>query len=55
MSQYFPYERLKRLKIVDMLNVNSINKESPIGYTLNVDPEYPGKLHKLHNHYSLAP
>ena len=33
----------------------SINEKSPIGYFLEVDIEYPDKLHKLHNDYALAP
>ena len=33
----------------------SINEKSPIGYLLEVDLEYPDKLHELHNDYPLAP
>ena len=33
----------------------SINEKSPIGYLLEVDLEYPDKLHRLHSDYSLAP
>ena len=53
MSQY--YGGFKWLKNVDKLDVNSISEKSPIGYILEVDLEYPDKLHKLHNDYRLAP
>ena len=33
----------------------SINEKSDIGYILEVDLEYPKKLHKLHNNYPLDP
>ena len=55
MSEYLPYERFKWLKNVDELDVMSINEKSPIGYLLEVDLEYPDKLHELHNDYPLAP
>ena len=35
--------------------VNSISEKSPIGYSLNVDLEYPYELHVLQNDYPLAP
>ena len=54
MCQYLPYGRFKWLKNVDKSGVNSINEKSPIGYILEVDLEYPGELHKLHNEYPLA-
>ena len=38
-----------------MFDVNSINEKSEIGYFLEVDLEYPNKLHELHNDYPLAP
>ena len=31
------------------------NEKSPIGYFLEVDLEYPDKLHELQNDYPLAP
>ena len=37
------------------LDVNLISEESPIGYFLEVDLEYPDELHELHNDYPLAP
>ena len=36
-------------------DVNSISEKSPVGYILEVDLEYPDKLHVLHNDYPLAP
>ena len=30
-------------------------KKSPIGHFLEVNLEYPDKLHELHNDYPLAP
>ena len=55
MSEYLPYGQFKWLKNIDELDVMSINEKSDVGYTLEVDLEYPDKLHKLHNDYSLAP
>ena len=36
-------------------DVNLISQNSPTGYILEVDLEYPDELHELHNDYSLAP
>ena len=33
----------------------SVNKKSDVGYFLEVDLEYPNKLHELHNNFPLAP
>ena len=55
LSEYLPYEGFKWLKIVDGLDVMSINEKSLIGYFLKVDLEYSDKLHELHNDYPLAP
>ena len=59
MSQYHPYGRfnwLNQEKIdrcdVDSIECNSIEENSSIGYILEVDLEYPDKLH---NNYPLAP
>ena len=55
MSEYFPYKEFEWLGNVDEFDVNSINEKSEIGYFLEVDLEYPDKLHELHNDYPLAP
>ena len=54
-SRYLPYGGFKQLKIVDGSDVNSISEKSPIGCILEVDLEYPEKLHILYNDYPLAP
>ena len=57
MSQYTPYGGFKWLneKEIDKFDVNSIGKNSSIGYILEVDLEYLDELHEMHNDYSLAP
>ena len=55
MNRYLPYGGFKWLINVNNFDVNSIRKKSPIGYILEVNLEYPDKLHKLHNDYPLAP
>ena len=54
MSEYLPYGEFKWLKNVDKFDVNLISKQSPIGYFLEVDLEYPDELHELDNDYPLA-
>ena len=56
MSQYLPTGGFKCLKQkeIDKFNVFKINKDSEKGYILEVDLEYPKKLHYLHNDYPLA-
>ena len=53
-SGYLFYGGFKWLKNVDGFDINSISEESPIGYILEIDLEYPHKLHALHNDYPLA-
>ena len=57
MNQYVPNGRFKWLsqKEIDKFNVNLIGENSSDGYILEVDLEYPDKLHVLHNDYPLAP
>ena len=55
LSGYLPYGGFKWLKNVDNFDVNSFSENSPIGYILEVDLEYPEELHVLHNDYPLAP
>ena len=43
------------VKNVDRFDVNLIREKSEIGYFLEVDLDYPDKLHELHNDYNLAP
>ena len=47
MSQYLPYSAFKWLnkKEIGDFCLNSISKNSPIGYILEVDLEYPSELH----------
>ena len=55
MSQYLPYA--KRVKIIDKIiqKLMNIKINSSTGYVLEVDLEYPQKLHDILNDYSLAP
>ena len=55
MNQYLLYGKCRWLKNIDNFDVNSIEENSPIGYILEVDLEYPDILHELHNDYPLAP
>ena len=57
MSQYLPYSGFKWLsrEKINRFDVNSIEENSPIGYILKVDLEYPDDLHELQNDYPLAP
>ena len=45
----------KWLKTVDGFGVNSVRENSPIGYILEVDLEYPDELHVFQHDYPLAP
>ena len=57
MSLYVPYGRFKWLsqKEIDKFGVNCIGENSSIGHMLEIDLEYPDKLHNLHNNYPSAP
>ena len=56
MSQYLLYSAFKWLKQkeIDRFDVNSIEKNSSIGYILEVNLECPSKLHEFNNGYPLA-
>ena len=47
--------KIKWLKNVDWFDVNSVSEKSPIGCILEVDLDYPDKLHSSCNDYPLAP
>ena len=55
MNEYLPYGEFNWVENVDELDVVSINEKSDIGYFLEVDLDYPDKLHESHNDYPLAP
>ena len=55
MSEYLSCGECEWLENVDKFDVMSINEKSEIGCFLEVDFEYPNKLHELHNDYPLAP
>ena len=56
MSQYLPTGgfRWMNQKQIDNLDLNKYHDESKKGLILEVDLEYPNKLHNLHNDYPLA-
>ena len=54
MSGYLPYGGFKWLKNIDNFDVNSVRKNSSIGYILEVYFEDPDELHVLDNDYPLA-
>ena len=56
-NQYLPYSGFKWLnqKEISDFSLNSITENNLVGYTLEVDFEYPSELHDLHNDYPLAP
>ena len=54
MSQSLPTGNFQWVN-ADKITIESIPSDSPTGYILEVDLEYPGKLHDIHNDYPLAP
>ena len=57
MSQPLPYSEFDWLtkKEINKFCLDSISENSPIGYILEVDIEYPDELHDMHNDYPLTP
>ena len=55
MDEYLPYEGFKWLENIDEFDVMSFIEKSPIGHFLEVDLEYPEKLHELYDDFPLAP
>ena len=57
MLEYLPYDEFEWLDDdeIDSIDFNCVSAESYVGYILEVDLEYPSKLHELHNDYPLAP
>ena len=57
MIQYLPYSGFKwlRKKEISDFCLNSISKNSFVGYILEVDLKYPSELHEIHNDYPLVP
>ena len=55
MSRPLPYKDFKWIEPVSQEFIMNYKEDSDIGYTLEVDLEYPKHLHDLHNDYPLAP
>ena len=57
MTQYLPFGVFKWMsqKEINKFGLASIKEDSPNGYILEVNLEYPSELHNLHNDYPLAP
>ena len=60
MSQKLPVGNFKWIKKVDLSNLNedfikSYDENSGKGYILEIDPEYPKNLHKLHSDLPFLP
>ena len=57
MSLHLPNSGFKWLsqEEINRFDVNSIGENSPDGYILEIDLEYPDELHELHHNHSLAP
>ena len=57
MRQYLPISNFKWVKNIDKIKqkLMNIKNNSSTGYVLEVDLEYPKKLHDIHNDYPLAP
>ena len=58
MSQKFPVNTFEWIKDTFQFNkyfIKSYKEESDGGYFLEVDGQYPGKLHELHNNLPFLP
>lgn len=55
MSRPLPYKDFKWVETLSLDFIMNYKEDSNIGYTLEVDLEYPKHLHDLHNDYPLAP
>ena len=57
MNQYLPISNFKWVKNIAKIEqkLMNIKNNSSTGYVLEVDLEYPQKLHDIHNDYPLAP
>jgi len=57
MSQYLPQKKIKwnKMNKWNEEKIMQIPDNNNIGYTFEVDLEYPENLHNYHNNYPLAP
>ena len=57
LTQYLPISNFKWVKNIDKIKqkLMNIKNNSSTGYVIEVDIEYPKKLHDIHNDYSLPP
>ena len=55
MSEKMPYKDFKWVENVQAIPLEKMLSDGDLGYVLEVDLEYPNKLHDLHNDYPLAP
>jgi len=55
MSQFLPTGGFKWVEDPERLDITDHSTDSPEGYILEVDLEYPEELHETHNAYPLAP
>lgn len=51
MSQYLPYSNFEWVEDIENFHLNNVKDDSPIGYILEVDLEYPTSLHDYHNDF----
>ena len=57
MTQYLPYGGFEWMTMEEINNfdLSSVKEDSPEGYILKVDLEYPSELHDYFDDYPLAP